>query len=68
MSVDVDSIVLEEILSQEYKLFTPPKPNMQMRIGRDSNTYFTAYCEHKPNRFQRWMLRKFFAMYIEDVE
>ena len=52
----------------EYNLFTPPKANMKMRIGKDSNTWFTAYCEHKPNRFQRWMLRKFFAMYIEDIE
>lgn len=62
-----DSIEIEWPTS-EYTFHTPPQPNMEMRIGKDSNARFTAYCEHKPNRLQRWMLRKFFAMYIEDIE
>ena len=56
-------------ISEQYKIFTPPpKPNMQMRIGKDANMVFESYCYVKPNRFQRWMLRKFFAMYVEDIE
>ena len=54
-------------ISEQYKLHIPPKPNMRMRIGKDANMRFDSYCCDKPNRFQRWMLRKFFAMYIEDI-
>ena len=65
--MDLDGPI-ELPVSEQHKIFAPPEPNMRMRIGRDSNTYFMAYCHCKPNRFQRWMLRNFFAMYIEDVE
>ena len=49
-------------------LSTPPAPpNMKFSFG-DSNTWFSCNCKTKPNRFQRWMLRKVFGIYTVDLE
>ncbi len=45
----------------------PPKPNMKLSFGEDSNFYIHLYAKKKPNKFQRWMLRKLMAIKLEDL-
>jgi hypothetical protein len=41
--------------------------NIRLSFGGDSNTWFYFYANPKPNKFQRWMLRKVFGIVMEDV-
>ena len=44
-----------------------PKPNIKLSFGSDANMHIQFYAKHKPNKFQRWMLRKVFGVVLEDI-
>ena len=48
-----------------YEIFMPPKPNVFIKFGEDSNFCFHSYVPKPPNSFQKWMLKIFFGIYME---
>lgn len=44
---------------------TEPNPNVRIRFGQDSNMNIQFYTNSMPNKFQRWMLRKVFGIWME---
>ena len=48
--------------------FSTPKQNVKMTFGSGTNMYFQFYCENKPNKFQRWMLKKLLGIVMEEVK
>jgi len=38
------------------EFFMPPKPNVFIKFGEDSNFCFHSYVPKPPNSFQKWML------------
>jgi hypothetical protein len=47
------------------KFIPPPPPNMKITIGEDPMTFLQFYCKDRPNRFQRWMMRKLLGIKVE---
>lgn len=43
----------------------PPKSNVLIKFGKESNMHIQFYTKQMPNRFQRWMLLKVFGIYME---
>ena len=48
-----------------YEFFMPPKSNVFIKFGEDSNVCFESYVPKPPNSFQKWMLKIFFGIYME---
>lgn len=51
---------------QLYSFSTPKQ--IKMSFGSGTNMYFQFYCENKPNKFQRWMLKKLLGIVMENIE
>ena len=45
-----------------------PKPNLKLSFGEESNTHIHFYSKKKPNKFQRWMMKKLLGIVMEDIE
>ena len=43
------------------------KPNLRISFGGESNMWVHFYSKSKPNKFQRWMIRKLLGIVMEDV-
>ena len=43
------------------------KPNLKISFGGESNMWVHFYSKSKPNKFQRWMIRKLLGIVMEDV-
>lgn len=47
------------------KFTPPPEPNVKITFGNDTWTFLQYYCKAPPNRFQRWMMKKFLGINME---
>ena len=47
--------------------FSTPKQNVKMTFGSGTNMYFQFYCENKPNKFQRWMMKTLLGIVMVDI-
>jgi len=52
-------------MNEEYNFYSPPKPNVKFRLGKDSNITFHSHIPKPPNAFQRWMLKILLGIYME---
>jgi len=43
----------------------PPNPNVRIRFGEISDFHIQFYTQKSPNKFQCWMLRKVFGIWME---
>jgi hypothetical protein len=56
-----------EMTDNEFKFVTPPVANTKLSFGKGSNMHIEFYSKKKPNALQRWLLKKMFGIYLEDL-
>jgi len=44
-----------------------PEPNLKISFGENSNTHIQFYSKKKPNKFQRWMMKKLLGIVMEVI-
>ena len=52
-------------MNKECVFHSPPKANINFKLGKDSNIIFYSHVSKKPNAFQRWMLKTLLGIYLE---
>ena len=53
-------------MTEENTIFhSEPIPNARIKFGEISNLHIQFYTQKFPNKFQRWMLRKVFGIWME---
>lgn len=66
--IDWSKLTISADPNKIYKLQSPPSPNWSIFFGSKSAFCFMIHTMKPPNKFQRWMLRKFFGMTWENME
>ena len=65
----MDKMIMRDEFGPPYETIDIQPPNWSVTFGDQVNTLvFNLYVDRPPNRFQRWMLRKFFSMYWKPAE
>lgn len=54
--------------SNGWEIHNPPKANVKMSLGTDTNLHFIYHADKVPNAFQRWLLKKLLGINVTLVK
>ena len=60
-------IYKENTISDSCITIGASKSNLKLQFGEDSTFYIQFYSKKKPNKLQRWMMKKLLGIVLEDI-